>query len=246
MAKYSAASGLTGALGGAATGAQLGSIVPGIGTAIGAVGGGLIGGVAGLFGSKKKKTKKPKQLSTFDPMQQQLYQQYMQSLTGNGPFSDLYNFNAEQANQAFDANVSRPAYRSFRENVIPQITGQFRQGNLMNSSYAGDALSRAGRDVQENLDAQRSAMQFQGQQQSQASKQNAINSLLNTQSFAYSKPGEQKPSTIDQILNSVAPSAGEWFADYLRPKNNQYASGPGNPNYSPNSGYVIPSTSVMP
>jgi hypothetical protein len=116
----------------------------------------------------------------------------------------------------------------------------------MNSSYAGEALGRAGRNVQENLDALRSNMQFQGQQQSQASKQNAINSLINTQTFAYSKPGEQKPSTIDQILNSVAPSAGEWFADFLKNKSNsQYPAGSENPNYTPGSGYIMPSTSVL-
>lgn len=207
MAKYDFGQALSGGVSGAATGSSFGPW--------GTAAGGVLGFVGGLFGSKKKKAKKPKQLSTFDPRQTQLYQQYMDSLTGNGPFSDLYNFNAEQANNVFDQNVSRPAYRNFNENIVPTITGQFRQGGLMNSSYAGDALSRAGRDVQEGLDAQRASFQFQGQQQSQAAKQNAINSLLNTQTFAYSKPGEQKPSTIDQILNSVAPAAGQWFGDFL-------------------------------
>ncbi len=218
MAKYDFSQGASGALSGAASGAAIGSVVPGIGTGIGAAGGALIGGISSLFGSKKKKTK-PKRLNTFDPQQQQLYQQYISSLTGKGPLADMYNYNPEQANQNFDANVSRPAYRNFEENIVPTVTGQFRQGGLMNSSYAGDALARRGRDVQENLDAQRSNMHYLGQQNTQASRQNAINSILGTQSFAYSKPGAKQPGAIDQILGSVAPAAGEWFANYLRDKN---------------------------
>ena len=208
MAKYDAGAGVSGAVSGAATGSTFGPA--------GAVFGGIVGGVTGLFGSKKKKKKKPKQISTLDPQQQALYGDYVNSIRGEGPFSDLYNYDAEGANQNFDKNVSRPAYRNFSENVIPGITGQYRSQNLMNSSYSGEALSRAGRDVQENLDAQRSNMQFQGQQNAQTSKQNAINGVLNMQTFANQRPEAQKSSSIDQILGKVAPQAGEWFADYLK------------------------------
>lgn len=203
-----------GGISGAVSGGALGSSFGPIGTGIGAI----AGGAAGLFGSKKPKKQKAKRVSTFNPQQQQLYKQYVDSLRGSGPFADLYNYNAEGANQNFDANVSRPANRNFRENIVPQITGQFRSGNIQNSSYTGEALSRAGRDVQENLDAQRSNMQFEGQQNANANKINSINSLLNMQTFAYQRPQEKTPGTIDQILGAVAPQAGEWFADYLRNK----------------------------
>ncbi len=88
----------------------------------------------------------------------------------------------------------------------------------MNSSYSGQALSRAGRDVQESLDAKRSDMHFQGQQQAQLNKQSAIDKILNMQTFAYEKPGAQNPSTIDQILGSIGPQAGEFLADYMNKK----------------------------
>ncbi len=206
MAKYSAGSAASGAI----SGASVGSIFGPVGTGVGA----LVGGVAGLFGSKKKK-KKPKITSTLDPQQQEVYKDYIASLGGQGPYADMYNFDAEGYNKVFDQTVGRPAYRNFQENVIPGITGQFRSNNLMNSSYAGGALSRAGRDVQENLDAQRAANIFQGQQQAKTSKQNAINNILNMQTFATNKPAAKTPSSIDQILGTVAPQAGEWFADYL-------------------------------
>lgn len=206
MAKLSAGGGITGAISGGSAGSAFGPI----GTGIGAV----VGGITGLFGGKKKKKKK--QISTLDPQQRELYNQQIAGLSGQGQFADLYNFDANQANQVFDQNVSRPAYRNFEENVIPKITGQFRGQNLQNSSYLGQDLSRAGRNVQEGLDAQRASLQFQGQENARSNRQNALDKIMNMQTFAYQKPGAQTPSVIDQVLNSVGPSAGEWFADYLR------------------------------
>lgn len=214
MASYN----LGNAASGAMAGGQIGSTFGPYGTAIGAG----IGGLAGLFGSKKKK-RKPKQISTLDPQQQQLYNQYVGGLSGQGQFADLYKYDAQGANENFDANVSRPAYRNFQENIIPSITGQFRQGNLQNSTYAGEALSRAGRNVQEGLDAQRSNMQFLGQQNANQNRLGSIRDVLGMQTFAQQRPQEGNPSTFDQILGKVAPNAGDWFANFLSKKAGEYA-----------------------
>lgn len=207
---------LGGAAGGGITGASVGSAFG----PIGAAAGGVVGAVAGLFGSKKKKRKK---IKTLDPQQEGVYNDYVASLRGQGPFSDLYNFDAQGYNNVFDQTVGRPAYRNFQENIIPGITGQYRQGNLMNSSYSGEALSRAGRDVQENLDAQRSANIFAGQQQANQNKMSGIQNVLNMKTFDYQQPGQ---SSIDQILNKVGPAAGEWFADYLKDRRQSMATKP--------------------
>lgn len=208
MAKYDAGSAVSGAASGAATGSMFGPW----GTAAGAI----IGGAAGLFGSGKKKKKKPKRISTLDPQQQALYDDYVASIRGEGSFSDMYNFDAEGYNKVFDQTIGRPAYRNFEENIIPGITGQFRSNNLMNSSYTGEALGRAGRNVQENLDAQRSSNIFQGQQQANVNKQNAVNNILNMNTFDWQKPSPQSPSSIDQILKSLGPAAGDFVANYLK------------------------------
>ncbi len=168
----------TGAVSGASTGSSIGSIVPGVGTAVGGVVGGLVGGLTGLFGSKKKKKKKPKTLSTLDANQQNLNDVQHQSILGEGPLADLYNYNPEQANDVFDKTIANPAYRNFKENLAPQITGQFRGQGLMNSSYAGEALGRAGRDVQEGLDAQRSKYLYGEQNNARDAKRNAVENLL--------------------------------------------------------------------
>lgn len=222
MPKSDWGSGTTGALSGAASGAMIGSVVPGIGTAIGAGVGGLAGFFGGLFGGKKKK--KPKRVSTLDPRQEKLYAAQEQGLYGKGEFADLYNFDANAANQNFDANVAAPAYRQFNEDVIPGITGQFRGNNLQNSTYAGESLSRAGRDVQEGLNAARSNMQYQGTQQAKQNKASAINDFLGRSTFAYEQSDAESPNGIDQILNSLGPATGKWVENYFNKPANATAA----------------------
>ncbi len=208
MANFGA--GLGGAASGAATGASIGSIIPGVGTAVGAGVGGLFGGIAGLFGKKKSKKR-----SSFDSAQKKLYKDQVAALRGQGEFADLYSYDPDKANQVFDQNYSNPAYRNFSENIVPTITGQFRGNNLMKSSYAGDALSKAGRDVQENLNAQRGQYLYNQENNARTSKQNALQNILGNSTFAYDK-NQGSGSILDQILNTAGPSAGKWFADYLK------------------------------
>ena len=212
MGKYDYGTAATGALSGAMVGSSFGP--PGMAI------GGVIGGVAGLFGSKKKKKKK---LSAFDDQQQKLYGETMSALSGKGAGAGMYNFDSDSFNKNFDKTVSNPAYRNFQENIIPNITGQYRQGNLMNSSYSAGALSRAGRDVQENLDAQRSSGAYQGQQQADMNRMNTTQNMLGVSTFGYQQP-QQGSSAIDQILGKIGPIAGEWAADYFKRGSSQAPS----------------------
>jgi len=155
-----------------------------------------------LFGKKKKK--KPKTVSSLDPIQQQLYGEYAQALHGQGPLADIYHFDPEKANQVFDENIARPAYRKYQEDVIPSITGQFRGSNLMNSSYTASALSNAGRDVQEALNAQRASYLYNQENNARSAKQAGVQNLLGQQTFAYQRP-EEKRNVIQQILESILP-----------------------------------------
>jgi hypothetical protein len=203
---------------GAVSGATIGSTFGPWGAAIG----GLAGGALGLFGKKKKK--KPKPISTLDPQQQKLYNDYIAGIRGEGPFSNLYNFDTEGYNKVFDQTIGRQANRNFQENTIPGITGQFRGSNLMNSSYTGEALSRAGRDVQENLDALRSQNVFQGQQEAQRARRAGITDVLGTHSVPQEKKG-----ILDQILGQVGPAAGEYLGGYLSDTWNNYKNRNANP-----------------
>lgn len=197
MVNYGA--GATGALSGAASGAAVGSVVPGIGTAIGAGVGAVVGGAAGLFGDKKKK-----KISAFDKRQKKLNKLQHQAVLGEGPLADLYNYNPEKANSVFDQTIANPAYRNFKEKLAPQVTGQFRQNNLMNSSYAGDALSKLARDVQETLNGQRSQFLYGEEKEAKTAKRNAVDTLQGHSTQVYDKaaPGG---FDIDTVLKSISP-----------------------------------------
>ncbi len=213
MAKLNVSGGLSGAASGASVGASIGSVLPGVGTAIGGAIGGIGGGLLGLFGSRKKK---PKRLSTFDRNQQELFDKYTQGVQGKGQFSNLFGFDPAQQRDVFQKMYAQPAYQNFQENIIPSITGQFRGGNLGNSSYLGGALGKAGTDVQRGLDAHLAQMLYQGQQSSIDRRLSAINNILGTQTFAYQKP---QASPFESMLygfsGGLGQSAGSKFSDWL-------------------------------
>lgn len=196
----------SGAVSGASTGATVGSVIPGVGTAVGGAVGAVVGGVAGLFKKKKKK----KKLSTLDKDQQKLNKAQHGAMFGEGPLADLYNYDPEKANEVFDKNIGRKAYRDLNEKAIPSVTGQFRSNGLMQSSYAGDAIAKLARDVQESLDAQRTSYQFGLEQEAKGAKRNAVENLQNRNTQAYSSGGQGQ--------SSGSSGEGGW-TDLLTPDN---------------------------
>ena len=207
MPKADFTSGASGAISGAATGASLGG-------PWGAVAGGIIGGVGGLFGGGKKKKKKR---STMDKQQQKLYGDEHSAIYGEGPLADLYNYNPEQANEVFDKTIANPAYRKYKEELAPGITGQFRSQGLMNSSYAGDALAKTARDIQEGLDAQRSKYLYGQEQEARQAKRSGINSLQGRSTFAYDKAAPSNSGfDINSVLSSITPEMISGVKDYFK------------------------------
>lgn len=170
----------------------------------------IIAGGVGLYNAFKKE-KKPKKRSTMDKRQQALWADYDKGLRGEGPLADLYNFDAQKATNNFNQNVARPAYENYQENVVPEITGAFRSKGLGNSTYAGQALERGGRMVQNDLNAKMSDYLYNQEQAIQNRKANGINNFLNTQTFAYEKP---KQSWFDSALEAGASKFGSAFGNY--------------------------------
>lgn len=197
--------GLSGAGSGAITGASVGGVP-------GAIAGGVIGGLGGLFGKRRKK----KRLSAYDKKQQELYDIEHQAILGEGPLADLYNYSPEKANAVFEQTIANPAYRNFQEKLAPQITGQFRNAGLMNSSYAGDALSRTARDIQESLNAQRSQYLYGQELNAQNAKRNAIQNIQNRSTFAYDKSAPSGGFDINSILNQITPERVDQFKDWWK------------------------------
>lgn len=197
----------TGAVSGAAAGSTLGPW--------GAAAGGFVGGLAGLFGNKKKKKNK---VSSFDKRQKKLNEQQHDSILGKGPLADLYNYDPEAANAVFDKIQARPAQRNFAENTVPSITGAFRKQGLQNSSYVGDSLSKAGRDVQENLDTLRAQYLYGEKNNAVNAKRSAVENLQNRQTFAYDKSASNSGGDINSILKSIDPEDIDKIRNALKPK----------------------------
>lgn len=200
------------AAGGAASGAAAGSsVLPGVGTVVG----GILGGVAGWFGGKKKKKKK--KVSTLDKDQQKLNKAQHEAMYGEGPLADLYNYDPEKANEVFDKTIGRYAYRNLHEKLIPELTGQFRNKGLMQSSYAGDAVGKLVRDVQESLDAQRAQTLYNEQKEARGAKRQSVENLQNRQTFAYEQqnPSKSSGSAVDLITPENLEKVGDFAVKYL-------------------------------
>lgn len=206
MAKLDYGSGASGAVSGASTGAMIGG-------PWGAAAGGIIGGVGGLFGSGRKK--KGKKISNLDKNQQRVNQNQMDAFTGQGEYADLYGYNPEGANDVFDKTIANRAYRNLNEQGIPSVTGQFRNQGLMNSSYAGDAVAKLTRDVQESLDAQRTKYLYDRESEARNAKRQGIENFQNRENFSLNTGNPGGGFDINSVLSQISPEmiqgAKDWW-----------------------------------
>lgn len=171
---------------------------------------GLLGGIGEfLFG----KAKQPKQVSTLDPQQRHLFDQYIQGLQGQGgPLGDVFGqFDPQQQRELFQKEYAKPAYENFQQNIVPGITGQFRGNNLQNSSYAGQALANAGRGVQQGLDTNLARILYEAQQGSLNRRHQGANFALGQSTFGFQQPQEDP---FQSLLKGLAGSAGNLFGDW--------------------------------
>ncbi len=205
MPKFDAPGFATSTASGAATGSAFGPI----GTGVGAVAGGLLH----IFGRGKKKSRRPKKISTLDKTQEDLYKENARGVNGQGGrFQDLYNFDSKAATENWKKNFADPAYQQFQEEVVPKITGAFRGGNLQNSSYLGGALAKQGGDIQKNLNAHLSNMLYNGQQQSVQNRIKGINDIMNTKTFDWQQP---QVGAGDQAIQALHETGGKALGSYV-------------------------------
>ena len=167
-----------------------------------------------LSGRKNKgKDDKIKQTPNYTPEQQEYLKGIISQLTQSNPnaFQYLNNILSDdpEAMEAFNA----PAKQEFEEDIIPSILERFSTGGTRHSSGLNQALGRAGQTLATNLNAQRANL-----------KQNAISQLLGysnlglgQQNTPYIKEGQQRSPSI---WDSLAPTGGKLFGDWLSSQNN--------------------------
>jgi len=145
---------------GAGTGATMGSALG----PWGSLAGGLIGGAAsGFLSSQPKET-------PIQSQQRELVDQLLQSVRGQGPYSNLFNVDE----QAFQKSFVDPMKQQFSSQIAPQIQQSFIASGQQRGTGLEDQLTRAGVDMDQLLNQQ----YFQAQQAAQNRGFNALQNVL--------------------------------------------------------------------
>lgn len=126
--------------------------------AAGSLGGGYLSGRSSGQETKMQRT------------QRKLIDQLIASLSGQGPYSDLYNYDEDVFNKSF----VDPAKSLFKNQIAPQIQQQFIATGQQRSSGLEDQLLRAGVDLDQLLNQHMAEFQ----QGAMNRKQNTISNIL--------------------------------------------------------------------
>lgn len=152
----------------------------------------LIGAAASWLSGKGSAPKETKIQKT----QRHLIDKLIASLSGQGPFSDLFNSDEN----AFQKSFVEPAQNLFKNQIAPQIQQQYIASGQQRGTGLDDQLLRAGVDLDSLLNQQ----MYQFQQDSLNRKQNSINSILGSGSGAPNETtgGQDVMSGLSGYLNS--------------------------------------------
>lgn len=167
-------------------------------TAAGSVTGGYLSGAGSGKESKMDKTRR------------KLLDKLVDSLEGNGPFSDLYN--TDEA--AFQKSFVEPAQSRFRNQIAPQIQQEFIAGGQQRGTGLDDQLLRAGVDLDSLLNQHYMDFQNRGKDRLQSS----INSIVGGGSG--SPAGLSTSDRIQQATGGYLASQG--FSDAVTGSLKQY------------------------
>ena len=119
--------------------------LPALINAAGAVGGGLL-------------ARRGKEETDVQGQKRTLIDQIMASLSGDGPYSDLFNMDEE----AFNKSFVEPAKQRFRDVTAPGIQQQYIASGQQRGTGLDDSLARAGIDMDQMLNQQYADFQGQG------------------------------------------------------------------------------------
>lgn len=166
-----------------------------------------IGSIAsGFLGSQSQAPQETK----IQRKQRKLIDSLLSSLSGTGPYSDLYRADDE----AFQRSFVQPAQNMFRNQIAPQIQQQYIASGQQRGTALDDQLLRAGVDLDSLLNQQ--YMNFQ--QGAQNRMQNAINSILSQGAGAPQAPtsGQNLMGALSGYMSSPAfgQSVGNLFQGY--------------------------------
>ena len=157
----------------------------------------LIAAASSWLSGKGNASKETKMQKT----QRNLIDQLLASLSGGGPYSDLFNVDQE----AFQKSFVDPAKQMFNSQIAPQIQQQSIAGGQQRSSGLDSNLARAGIDLDQMLNQ----YMYQSQQDALNRKQNVIGGILGAGAGA---PNET--TSTQDILSGIGGSmSSSGFSD---------------------------------
>jgi hypothetical protein len=182
-------------------------LAAGIGAAGSAAGGYLSGA-----GNAAKETKMQK-------TQRKLVDKLIASLSGQGPYADLFAFDQDIFNKSF----VEPAKAKFRNQIAPQIQQSFIASGQQRGTGLDDTLTRAGVD----LDSMLNQYLYESQQGALNRKQNTIANILGMPAGAPNRPssGQNIMSGLGGFLAS--PAFSDSIGGTLKPQQQYQAPRPG-------------------
>lgn len=150
----------TGASLGGGIGAMFGPIGSGIGAGLGGLAGGAIGGYLG----------RKRRLSPMEQKQENMIDELLRSLQGNGQYSDLFNMNEADFNKYY----ANPMKNRFNNQIMPMIQQGYLATGMQRGTGLDNALARAGMELNDSIN------QMYGQQRDSinANRRNAMNTIL--------------------------------------------------------------------
>lgn len=190
--------------------------------AAGSIGAGYLAG-KGMAGNETKMQK----------TQRKLVDQLLASLSGEGPFSNLYNADEN----TFQKSFVEPAQARFRNQIAPQIQQQYIASGQQRGTGLEDQLLRAGVDLDSLLNQHMSDFQ----QNAMNRQQNTISAILGGGAGAANMPstGQNVMSALSGYLSSpgFADTTSNLFRNSPQPQFQTTAPSPIPNSFQPRRGF---------
>jgi len=142
------------------------------------------------------RNKQPDQFSTVNPQQQELLQQLLSGVQGQG--GSFGYLNPQTQSQNFQQYVADPTMQRFMNRTVPGIQQKYAGIGQLRGTNAGDDILRSGADIESEL----ARLQFQAMQGSQEQGLQAALGLLNKPLFNQNLTPESDP--LNDILKGFS------------------------------------------
>lgn len=163
---------------------------------------GLGSSLGGLFGGSQKET-------PIQGQQRQAIDDILKSISGEGPYSNLFQAN----NEDFEKFFIEPAKQQFQSQIAPQIQQAYISSGQQRGTGLDDTLTRAGVDLDQMLNQFR----FQQQQGAQKRQLSALERILGQKAGVAEQPSPFESLTQGLGGYFASPTFGEQISDIFFP-----------------------------